>query len=216
MDVQNQDLNANTSSAQVSPNIKAADSADIPIDPRLLDGSENIQQIQSQPAIHGVPTQGIHTQEDDPAPIDPQAIEVPEGTPSVGENLTNTSMTASSTLTPWALNTSNLQVTDSQPPSSSTSTPLTPGLGADGLCHGKRFDLSRQSSMSDFSSYLGATKGFSSAPSSEDGYDMGDAEYKPDGQTGDGQGGIPPPKVRKSHARKVGRVQSNAFRGELT
>ena len=93
--------------------------------------------------------------------------------------------------------------TDSQSTESQSPSPATPlGLGREGLYRGRLHDLSRQSSMSDFGSLLGATKG-SDTP---DGSEMGDAGSVIDGGTGS-EFGVPPPKDRpkKSHARKVGR-----------
>ena len=56
--------------------------------------------------------------------------------------------------------------------------------------------------MSDLDSYVGATKGHNTAASSESGFDPKDP---------DADGGIPPPRTRKSHARKVCRLILNCL-----
>ena len=53
--------------------------------------------------------------------------------------------------------------------------------------------------MTDLSSYVSGTKGISTYGSSESGYDMG-GYADVDGES---EQGVPPPKQRKSHARKV-------------
>ncbi len=89
---------------------------------------------------------------------------------------------------------------ESQPRSSSTDSPATPlGLSMDGIYADQSYDISRQSSMTDLGSYLGATKGISTNSSSESGYDMG-GYVDPENEGGPG---VPPPKGKKSHARKA-------------
>lgn len=108
---------------------------------------------------------------------------------------------------PWSLETHGLGNT-SQPATSSSESPATP-LGIDGFYHGSSVgigdntDLSRQSSVSDFQSFLGAEKGISTTASSESGYD--DEAYNPALAKVEEGGGIPPPRPKKSHARKVSR-----------
>jgi hypothetical protein len=108
---------------------------------------------------------------------------------------------------PWRLQTV-LSTNDpeSQPPTSSAS-PITPGLGIEGLYHGQGYDMSRESSVTDLSSYVGATRGMGSttAESSESGYEVGG--YGTEGGQ-DEQAGVPPPKPKKSHARRVSRQVS--------
>lgn len=142
----------------------------VPIDPALL------EQTRHQPATHTSP-RGRASQ---PPP------------PSTGEQSATASpiSNAPARAFPWRLQT---DVTgDSSQPTSSASSPATPGLGPDGLYHGQRdWTPSRQTSMSDMESYVGATKGLSTAASSESGVDKSSLEN------------IPPPKPKKSHARKV-------------
>lgn len=109
----------------------------------------------------------------------------------------------------WGLRTSNLHV-ESQPPSSVTGSPETPtGLGLDAIYANQPYDSSRQSSMTDLESYVAATKGISTNASSDSGYDLGGY-----GDPNDlGGPGVPPPKEKKSHARKVRRRSSEGERG---
>ena len=109
---------------------------------------------------------------------------------------------------PWNLTTEGLSSgTDSQPQTSTSNSPSTPvGLGADGLYHGQAYEeMSRQNSMTDLNSYIGSDL------TSESGFDMmrhlvdPDAEGSEVGQAEgvDKDGGVPAPKPKKSHARKV-------------
>ncbi len=97
------------------------------------------------------------------------------------------------------LQTTNLGVNDSQPPTASSESPSTPAvLGMEGI-YANQYDMSRPSSMTDLGSYVAATKGISTNTSSESGYELGgyaDPEF-------DAGQGIPPPRPKKSHARKV-------------
>jgi hypothetical protein len=103
---------------------------------------------------------------------------------------------------PWPLSTQRL-ANDSQPATSaSEASPSTPGLGIDGLYQSTDFDDSRQSSMSDFGSLLGATKGISTTASSESRYEPMDPAPERENEGA----GIPPPRPKKSHARKVSRM----------
>lgn len=109
---------------------------------------------------------------------------------------------------PWNLTTEGLSSgTDSQPQTSTSNSPATPvGLGAEGLYHGQAYEeLSRQNSMTDLNSYIGSDL------TSESRFEMmghlvdPDAEGSEVGQPEgvDKDGGVPAPKPKKSHARKV-------------
>ena len=106
---------------------------------------------------------------------------------------------------PWHLSTSSLQVTESQPPSGLTD-PASNIAGHDAFSYLKdtgSFDLSRQSSTADFDSFLGATKGGSTDAGSEAAFEPVATDSPGNGTPGDSAGGIPAPKAKKSHARKV-------------
>ncbi|KAK4685816.1 hypothetical protein P7C73_g4324, partial [Tremellales sp. Uapishka_1] len=92
----------------------------------------------------------------------------------------------------WHLQTANLSGVDSQPVSASSEAPKTPtGLQLGGL-YGAGYDISRGNSSSDLASYAGNANALRSTSSSEAGYD-------PRAEAG---GSLPPPKAKKSHARK--------------
>lgn len=165
---------------------KSADAAAtttlMPIDPTLLDldmgsGELTAKSAKSQTQTHGHPLSG-----------EQNVIETSKG---VANGL------------PWPLATHGL-TSDSQPATSaSDASPSTPGLGFEGVYQNNEFGDSRQSATSDFGSLLGATKGISTTTSSESGYEPIEPAQKSEGDVA----GIPPPRPKKSHARKVCRLR---------
>lgn len=205
-------------------NLQASPLKDVPIDPALLDvtvdtpQANNVQnQSRDQAQALGVQVSDGEKQEDynpfaTPAgddfgltadqllhplrPGDPFEFSLaPSADPSDSTGRGQAKAVNGPTKTPWSLNTDlNEGYTDSQP--ASTTFTESPGLGEDGLYHGQPWaEVSREGSMTDLNSYVGSTKGLGTAASSESG-------YEPNGVQGV-QEGVPPPRPKKSHARKV-------------
>ena len=183
------------------PRRKSAD-GEIPIDPELVDaeGEPDTAAPPSDtdpagPVAHGAERSALDSKW---AALGPDEL---LHAPRPGDEFAIDPTLALHGITPWSLRTSNLNVSETQPPTSASSSPATPvGLGADGLYHDQPFGFSRQSSTTDLGSYVAATKGISTTASSESGFDIGSHEQ---GVEGDGPAGVPPPKPKKSHARKV-------------
>jgi len=168
------------------PRRTSTEPQELPIDPSLLEPiSDGTANLQTARPIEADFNQGSSPDQPAADPDNPRPIDLSDASRHVS-------------LPPWQLQTSCL-ILDSQPPTSASSSPATPVQ--DGLYLGETFDTSRHGSTTDFESFVGATKGFSTAASSESDFDPGDRH-------GDrsGTGGIPPPRPKKSHARKVGAI----------